>query len=262
LRLPLQHLSAMVRLGVPLVLVVVLSTGTARADPGALRVDLRRDLALTAAAAAAAFGIDSLGFSSRCVICSAGGLDHEARELLRLEGLDAMGDARRASDQLVSLIMPAGALAASAIPALRDGAPRELLEDAVIVLEATLIAADLNALVKGTVGRSRPGDVTAETRSFYSSHTSRAFALAVSTATVATIRGRRSARWLWIAGLTLSTGVGYLRLASDSHWLTDVATGAVVGSAVGFSVPWYLHRGRPLRRFDVTPAPGGLAVAF
>jgi membrane-associated phospholipid phosphatase len=84
----------------------------------------------------------------------------------------------------------------------------------------------------------------------------------VATATVATMRRRRSARWLWVGGLALASGVGYLRLASDSHWLTDVAAGAVAGSAVGFSVPWFLHGERRAGRLDVAPAPGGLAIAF
>ncbi len=245
-------------------MLAVLSTGLARAEPRELRVDLRKDLALTAAVAAAAFGIDALGPSSRCLICSSNGVDLGARSIFRLDDPGPIHNARVASDQLVSLVLPAGALLASGIPALRDGEPRDLLEDAIVITQAALIAADLNSLAKQTMGRARPDGAAGEPngRSFYSSHTSRAFALAVSTATVATIRGRRSARWLWIGGLALASGVGYLRLASDSHWLTDVAAGAVAGSAVGFSVPWFLHRGRPVRRFDVSPAPGGLAIAF
>lgn len=254
----------MIRNLVRLALLLLLSTGVARPEPRALKVDLKRDLALTAAVAAASFGIGALGPSSHCLICSSNGVDQGARTVFRLESPEAIRSARVASDQLVSLVLPAGALLASGLPALRDGQPRELLEDAIVITQAALVAADLNALAKQTMGRSRPdgtpGDATG--RSFYSSHTSRAFALAVASATVATIRGRRSARWLWIGGLALATGVGYLRVASDSHWLTDVAAGAAAGSAVGFSIPWFLHRGRRLRRLSVGPAPGGLAIAF
>jgi membrane-associated phospholipid phosphatase len=247
-----------------LVLLALLSTGVARAEPRALRVDLKRDLALTAGAAAAAYGIGSIDASSRCVICTSNGVDDAARSALRLEAPVGTRDARVASDWLVSLVMPVGALAASGIPALRNGSPRLLLEDGLVIAQAALIAADLNGLTKRTVGRARPSAGSGEPtgRSFYSSHTSRAFTLAVATATVATMRRRPSAPWLWIGGLALASGVGYLRVASDSHWLTDVAAGAVAGSAVGFSVPWYLHGERRGRRIEVAPAPGGLAIAF
>lgn len=246
------------------VVLAALSIGVARAEPRELRVDLSRDLALTAAAAAAALGIDAISAPTGCVVCGSGSVDDRARAALRLGSPEAIRNARVASDWLVSLVMPAGAIAASAIPALRSGAPRELAEDAVVVAQAALIAADLNALAKQTTGRARPSATAGDTtgRSFYSAHTSRAFALAVASATVATIRGRRGAGWLWAGGLALAAGVGYLRLASDSHWLTDVAAGAVVGSATGFAVPWLLHRGRPVQRFDVTAAPGGIAIAL
>lgn len=253
------------RLALRLTIVAALGVGTARAEPRELRVDLRRDLALTAAAAVAALGLDGLsGRAGGCVICGAGQVDDGARAALRLESPSAIREARVASDRLVSFVLPAGALAASAIPALAGGAPRELLDDAIVIAQATLLAADLNAVAKRTLGRARPsapaGDASG--RSFYSAHTSRAFALAVASATVATIRGRRTAPWLWAGGLALAAGVGYLRVASDSHWLTDVVAGATIGGATGFAVPWLMHRGAPVRRFDLTAAPGGLAIAL
>lgn len=246
-------------------LAAALSPGSGRAASRALEVDLRRDLALTAVAAAAAAGLDGLSASARgCVICGSGRVDDGARDALRLGGPEAIRDARRASDRLVSFVIPGGALAASAIPALAGGAPRELLEDAVVVAQAALLAADLNAIAKQTLGRARPSAAAGDRsgRSFYSAHTSRAFALGVASATVATIRGRRGAGWIWAGGLALAAGVGYLRLASDSHWLTDVAAGAAIGGATGFAVPWLGHRGAPLRRLEVTAAPGGVAVVF
>lgn len=255
------------RIGVALA-VAVLGAQPVRADTDDLRVDLRVHLPILVVAAGAGIGLGSMPLASRCVICSSEGLDEEAREILRLGSPRMMRDARHASDSLASLILPAGALAASALGAYRDGSPRHLLEDVVVVAEAAMIAADLNTLAKRTLSRRRPDASPSDVAgSFYSSHTSRAFALAVSTATVATIRGRKGAPFLWVAGLTLATGVAYLRVASDSHWLSDVAVGAAAGSAVGFTVPWFLHRGHSRlpssrHRFDVQPAPGGVAVAF
>jgi membrane-associated phospholipid phosphatase len=256
----------MTKLRVAILLAVLAAAPQGRADTDDLRVNLRLDLAVTAAAAAGAVGVGSLELaSSGCGLCGSDALDEEAREVLRLGEPRAARNARLASDHLVSILLPAGALAASGVGALRDGSPRHLLEDVVVVAESAAIAANLNALAKATLGRQRPGSGAgdAANRSFYSSHASRAFALAVSSATVATIRGRRGARWMWVAGLTIATGVAYLRVASDSHWLTDVAAGAAAGGAIGFAVPWYLHRAPARRRrFDVTPAPGGLAIAF
>ncbi|MDB4987793.1 MAG: hypothetical protein JWN04_2971, partial [Myxococcaceae bacterium] len=45
---------------------------------------------------------------------------------------------------------------------------------------------------------------------------------------------------IWALGVPLAALTGYLRLAADKHYFTDVLTGALVGSAVGFLVPW-LH---------------------
>ena len=73
--------------------------------------------------------------------------------------------------------------------------------------------------------------------SFYSSHTSFAFSLAVSTGTVASMRRYRWAPAVWAAGLAGAAAVGYLRIAADQHYFTDVLAGAAAGSAVGFAVP-------------------------
>jgi membrane-associated phospholipid phosphatase len=245
------------------VLVAVLAGAhLARGDEGDLEVDLRRDLAVTAAAA----GVQLLPLprlSEHCRICSGSGLDEEAREGLRLGPGAAQTDALRASSYLASVVIPAGALAVSGVGAIRDGSRRVFLEDLVVVSQAAVIAADVNTLSKEFFGRPRPGAGAASSHSFYSSHTSRAFSVAVATATVSTIRGRKNARWVWVAGLGLATGVAYLRVAGDAHWATDVAAGAAAGGAVGFAVPWYFHRGTGRHhRVAVAPAPGGVAIQF
>jgi membrane-associated phospholipid phosphatase len=44
-------------------------------------------------------------------------------------------------------------------------------------------------------------------------------------------------------GLLVADGVavGVLRMRADKHWASDVLTGFVVGSAIGFLTPWLLH---------------------
>ena len=59
------------------------------------------------------------------------------------------------------------------------------------------------------------------------------------------------------SALALAATTGLLRIMSDRHWVTDVMTGALVGSAIGILVPWILHyQGggrRPLRGTSAPP---------
>jgi membrane-associated phospholipid phosphatase len=74
-----------------------------------------------------------------------------------------------------------------------------------------------------------------------SGHATAGFAVAVSTGVVATMRGRKSAPWLWLAGLALATFNSYLRIAADRHYLTDVLAGAALGTLAGLAVPLVFH---------------------
>lgn len=138
--------------------------------------------------------------------------------------------------------------------------------DAMIVTEATLLAANINQLTKYAFARERPfvrglpsaggalpavtGSPSDANLSFFSGHTTLAFAIATSSGTVATLRGYDAAPIVWGAGLTMAGAVGWLRIAADKHYLTDVLTGVVVGSLVGVGVPMVFHG----RRTDETPA--------
>jgi hypothetical protein len=252
----------MLRLRVALLVAVLGWSPVAAASSGELDVDLRLHLPIALGSLFLSSRIGPTPAAPPCLSCGeTEGVDGEARELLGLDDPASVRRARRGSDLLAGAVIPAAVLAASSLGAWRDGSPRELLEDAVVVAEAASLAANLTALSKRTFARTRPDGGGG---SFFSSHTSRAFVLATAAASVASLRGRESAPWLWAGGLTLATGVAYLRVAGDAHWLTDVAAGAAVGSAVGIAVPWLLHRrGHGLnRRYRVTPAPGGLRVAF
>ena len=104
--------------------------------------------------------------------------------------------------------------------------------------------------------------------SFFSGHTSFAFSLAVASGTVASMRGYRAAPAVWGVGLGAAAVTGYLRIAADRHYATDVMTGALVGSALGFAVPYLLHRrGRETRepprlQFGVAPVAGGSVASL
>jgi membrane-associated phospholipid phosphatase len=79
--------------------------------------------------------------------------------------------------------------------------------------------------------------------SFFSGHTSNAFASAIFLSSVysAYYPDSRWSPYIWGGSLGLAALVGYLRFESGKHFPTDVLTGAAWGSAIGFLVP-YFHR--------------------
>lgn len=257
----------------PLLSLVLLAALTfasvARADVRALRLDLKLDAAVTAGAALLQLGLNAGQLSpDACRICSGGTIDNSVRDALRWP-TEAGDRARRASDLLMGIIIPVGALTNSALSARSAGVPFAAVEDMVIELQAVMLAADLTGIVKIATARRRPaGDRTSmpgsRNRSFYSGHTSIAFSFAAAAGMVSTLRGYRSAPWVWAIGMVLASGVGYLRIAGDAHWLSDVVVGAAVSGALGAAVPYLFHRVRTKRLagLEFGPAPNGLAIHF
>jgi membrane-associated phospholipid phosphatase len=203
-------------------------------------------------------------------------LDGAARDLLRWSEPHA---ADSASDVTAYLLCPAAAFGLNALASRDEGRMRQWPADALIILQATLLAEDLQRVARVGFARARPfvHDALADDSdaalgtgaytSFYSGHTNLAFALVVSGGTVATLRGYRRADLIWKVGLPVAALTGYLRIAGDRHYLTDVLAGAAVGSAVGFAVPYLLHRApasRPQRLPQMTaaPLPGGAGVSL
>ncbi|RKH08412.1 phosphatase PAP2 family protein [Corallococcus sp. CA047B] len=151
--------------------------------------------------------------------------------------------------------LPLGLLGAQYAAGHASGASREYFaQDATIMIETAVIASVVNQAVKFSVGRERPfvhvlsdadkGLTTHPTDnnlSFYSGHTNLAFSLVVSAGTVAALRGYKHQALIWGVGLPLAASVGLLRMGADKHYLSDVLTGAVIGSAFGVAVPLLLH---------------------
>lgn len=202
--------------------------------------------------------------------CEAGGLDLWVRDRLRWDDTEAAHDW---SNLVGFVIAPAGAFGLTALAAGRDGRLRDWPIDAVLILESVVLAADLNQITKFGIGRSRPFVAAGEEElpgpdsylSFYSGHTSLAFSLAVSSGTVASIRGYRVAPAVWATGLTAAVATGWLRIAADRHYATDVLTGAAIGSAMGLAVPLLMRRDDPAEepavRLTAWPVPGGGLVS-
>ena len=121
--------------------------------------------------------------------------------------------------------------------------------DALIAAETVALAGLAGQAVKLAVARRRPAAYASgaarasadDDASFYSGHASAAFAVATSFATCASMRGDGDAWVAWAAGLPLAALTGYLRIAADRHYLSDVLVGAGAGTLFGTLVPRLLH---------------------
>jgi membrane-associated phospholipid phosphatase len=176
-------------------------------------------------------------------------------------------------------LLPVSVLGAQYALSQGSGASRSVFfQDAGIIIQTAVLSAVLNQTVKFIVGRERPFvHVLSEDQklltaqpddnnlSFYSGHTNLAFALVVSAGTVAELRGYKHRAWIWAVGLPLATTVPLLRMAADKHYLSDVATGALLGSAFGVAVPLLLHgrvnKASGALSLQVTGAPHGAAIS-
>jgi membrane-associated phospholipid phosphatase len=248
----------------------------ARAErPRPIRYDLRVDGSVAAAAVALWIGAEiakpHLG-PSRCRICDAPGVDVAARDAFRWDDVDL---ARNASHVLAYGLVPAGVVAHQLLAARAAGETAAGLVDLLVVLQTVALAADLNHAVKHATGRARPfvrehasegGSDPDDFLAFYSGHASVAFALASASGTVSSLRGYRSAPWVWGLGMALAATTGYLRIAGDEHHLTDVLAGAAAGTAAGIALPRLLHGREGPDAASAAPLAGprslGIVVAF
>lgn len=245
-------LSVIISLVVLMSPVMLYAEGAQDTSVRELRYDLTMDGAVTAIVTAGYLGTalleDHLA-AEECRWCSVNAFDDWGHRNLAWSD---RGAADTASSVTAYAATPLIAFGLGAVAAHDSGAFAGFPIDALIIAEATSVSAMLTQIVKFTAGRQRPDAHYAatgvtrpeDTTSFYSGHTSIAFALAVSSGTVASMRGYRLAPLIWGAGLAAAATTGYLRVAADKHYLTDVIAGAVIGSAIGFGLPYLAHRPR------------------
>lgn len=234
-----------------------------------LAVDLKA-AAIVTGAALGLIGL-SLAFKERlvppsCRWCEPPQLDRWARGRLVWHKPSA---ANTASDA-TQILVPASAATTLWIQAAPYG-QREVAEDLVVLAESATTGILVTQGVKYSVARLRQdawarGTVQSrdDVLSFWSGHTSFVFTTAAAATQVARLRGRPGWRWLALATFSAAALTGYLRVAADRHWLTDVVSGAVAGTATGLVVPLLAFQpaGAPRPLVTLAPAPGGLALLF
>lgn len=245
----------------------------AQEPPRPLRHDAAVDLSVTGGAALtwAALGLLAPELApTSCRWCAPPTIDEKVQAAL------LWGDPRAAAvaSDVGLAALPAGLLAFGFFSARAAGDGDAFWVDTLVIAEAVSIAGALDTGVKYLAGRERPyafygrqafyDDPYDRNLSFYSGHASLAFASATAAGTVYLLRGYRGAPWVLGGGLALAAFTGYLRIAADKHWLTDVLAGAAVGSLVGWAVPYLFHRadGSGSQGAAIRPAPGGIAFAF
>lgn len=159
---------------------------------------------------------------------------------------------RVASDVLLFAGVPAVALGGMWLAARHDGREDEFGENAVMMFEAVAVSMTLNQASKFLLARQRPyvhfhppGTPlpydTDDNLSFYSGHAAVTFSVSTAAGTIASLRGYRRSAAAWVPGFLLAATTGYLRLACDRHYFTDVLAGTVIGTAVGIGVPRLFH---------------------
>lgn len=151
------------------------------------------------------------------------------------------------------------------------GYSKEFGEDMAILAESLSLNGGLVTLAKYSAQRPLPrtyaGDpsLIAEPRgyrSFYSGHTSLTFAALTTGAYTYTLR-HPDTRWPWYLAALVGTSVAFERVAAGKHFPSDVIVGALVGTAVGISVP-YFHKREDFKNqtFGILPFDDGIYVQW
>lgn len=171
-----------------------------------------------------------------------------------LSGAD-VARAALASDVLGFGVVPVLAIGldlAAVLDARRPHRARRFAIDVMLIAEATATALAVSQLSKFALARRRPDAIAEpvdatrgvdENLSFFSGHSTLAFALASAAGTTSSLRHERLAPLVWTLGLGAATATAMLRVAGSRHFPSDVLTGALIGSAIGVIVP-VLHRSR------------------
>jgi PAP2 superfamily len=220
-----------------------LAMGTLRGDP-----NLWPSAAVVGVAGGAWLSLELFAPKpATCRWCENNGLDRETSLAWRSVPEDK---AEFLSNLFAFGLLPVGLASAATASAYQSGAPaygERMLQNTTYSAEAVAIAGLFNQLTKLLVARERPpGNVerSDHAMSFYSGHTSFAFSLATSMATLSSLRREPLAPLVWSVGLPLATLVGLFRVIAGRHHLTDVLVGATVGSLIGVAAPMMLHPSR------------------
>lgn len=133
--------------------------------------------------------------------------------------------------------------------------------NAIMYLETMSLNYGLNSITKALVGRMRPFSYDTATienvlydydtrYSFYSGHSSTAFASAVFNIIILTSQGGGLNKTLGVTlNLVNATAIATLRVLAAKHFLSDVLVGAIIGSGIAY-VTTELHKDIPKSKIE------------
>ena len=240
---------------IALALLLALAPSTRASEPPIpLQYNLALDVSITAA-----LGLSVVLLSiyqpemlpAECRWCASPGIDVATRNALVWE------EHARTADVISTVLdaaLPAAAVSYLLLSASGAGDFNAGLVDSLLVTEAVAGALLVNQVVKLLVARKRPYAFFASDRgysksedhlSFYGGHTSFAFSVVAAAVTVASMRGYPGVGLAAGLGFTVAAGIGYLRIAADQHWLTDILVGAAAGGLMGWAIPRIFHPPQP-----------------
>ena len=122
----------------------------------------------------------------------------------------------------------------------------------VMYSETIFFTYSLTTLSKSIINRQRPysynknvsNDIKFKDNSindsFFSGHTSLAFASSIFLSTVYSeiYPNSKYKKYIWIGSISTASTVGYLRYRSGKHFPSDILVGAAVGSLIGWYIPF------------------------
>jgi len=253
--------------------VVLLAAGRAAADPPAADEPSDHEryvqggitAGMGAAYLVAEFALGRQLSPEQCNWCNPDSFDRSVRDTFKWSNT---GNANTISNLTGYVLAPVAAIGLPILAGRGRGARRSY-DDVVPVVQSAIFVSLLQHVTKLAAARQRPyahfaapgtlAPSEEDNVSFWSGHTSLCFSLAVSAGTVTSRRGYAIAPYVWATGLTLAATTGYLRIAADRHYATDVLTGAAMGSLVGYAWPKLVHP-HIRRDTEIVPTSNGLAI--
>lgn len=174
-----------------------------------------------------------------------------------------------AAAEASNILQYASIVGAPAIAFLTDpGTTHDRAESGLVVLEAMSVAGSLTQLAKAVVHRPRPHSYGSRAEppfaytSFPSGHATAAFSAASALTTIYALRHPHSRATPWIAGagISVAAATAFLRVSAGRHFPSDVAAGALIGSASGWGIVT-LHARAPLA-FAASPEGVSMTLRF
>ena len=204
--------------------------------------------------------------------------DEGARNALRAPSYSSRGTARDVSDVLLSLSLTAPFLVDSLSVAFwYRGSADVAAEMALIDAETFLVTGAVQGLFTTFTARERPygrtcggkgpDDTPGDTidcasndryRSFFSGHSAFPFASASLTCshhiTLHLFDSPTADIGACVTMYTAAAATATLRVVGDKHYASDVIVGSIVGAAMGWAVPYFLHYREPKKTSLTRPS--------